>query len=66
MILLNVVRALIMVLGLVVVEAFRRGFALEGIPLIMVAGVVLIVVLVAGEVAEDSLIAYFNPEDSKS
>ena len=63
MLLLNLIRVLIAVVGLVVFDALRVAYEIEGIAYIGVAGFVLFVVLFAAELAENALVSYFNPEE---
>lgn len=65
MLLLNFVRALITVLGLLLVETFRRAYDLEAVGLLLVLGLVLFVVFCVCDVSEEALIRYFNRDDEK-
>jgi hypothetical protein len=51
---------LITLIGLVIADAFRTAYDLSGVPLIAVVCFVLLGVFIAGDLAEDWLIAYFN------
>lgn len=63
MLLLNAVRVLITILGLVITEAFRVAYNLEGVTLLGVLGLVMFVCFVMSDFAEDQLIEYFNKEE---
>jgi hypothetical protein len=54
---------LITVIGLIVVDAFRSAYGLEGFPLLTVLAIVLFVVFCVGDWAEEALVAYFNKDD---
>jgi hypothetical protein len=62
--LLNAVRALITLLGLILVDAFRRAYSLEGLALIVVLSLVLFVVFVVTDITEEALLAYFNKDEA--
>jgi len=61
--LLNFVRVVITLLGLGLVETFRLAYDLDGFPLLAVLGLVLFIVFVVGDVAEEKLVDYFNPDN---
>ena len=63
MLLLNCVRVIITLLGLLLIETFRRAWELEGFPLVAILGIVLVLVFTAGDVAEEWITDYFNRED---
>jgi hypothetical protein len=63
--LINAVRALITLLGLLLGYTFQLAYGLTGIPMLLVASLILFAVFVAGDIAEAQLIAYFNPDETK-
>lgn len=64
MLLLNAIRAFLTLLGLFLVEGLRRGYGLEGFPLIVVLAVVLVLVFTAGDVAEERIVEHFNKDEA--
>ena len=64
MLLLNVVRVIITLLGLLLIETFRRAWNLEGFPLIAIVGIVLVVVFTLGDMSEEWLTDFFNKDGS--
>lgn len=63
MLLLNAVRTLITILGLLLIYTFMLAYDLSGIPLLLITALVLFVVFCLGDVAEAKLIEYFNSEE---
>lgn len=66
MLLLNFVRMAITLLGLIVTDALRVAYGLDGLALVGVLGIVLFIVFVLSDLAEDGLVRVFNPEDAAS
>jgi hypothetical protein len=64
--LLNAVRALIILIGVLLGYTFQLAYGLVGIPLLLVGAAILFAVLVSIEIADAKLIAYFNPEEKPS
>jgi hypothetical protein len=58
--LLNFVRMLITLIGLVIIDAFHTAYGLQGIGLATTLAVVLFIVFVISDLAEDLLLAHFN------
>lgn len=63
MLLLNTIRVIITLLGLLLIETFRRAWDLEGLPLAAIFGIVLILVFTLGDIAEEWLTNYFNKDE---
>ena len=61
---LNVIRAFLTLLGLLLVEGLRRGYGLEGFPLLVVLALILVLVFTAGDIAEERLVEYFNKDEA--
>jgi len=62
--LLNTARVLITLIGLIILDAMRVAYGLSGVPLLLVLTIVMLVVFVVADVAEDALVAHFNKDDS--
>ena len=65
MILLNVLRVLITVIGMFAIETMRRAYALEGFGLLGVFALVMLLVFIAGDFVEMAVIAHFNKEEDE-
>lgn len=65
MLLLNLVRVLITLVGLIIFDALRVAYDLTNFGLLSVLAGVLLVVFVACDLAEDGLIDYFNQDEKE-
>jgi hypothetical protein len=64
--LVNLVRALIFFVAVLLGHTFQVAYRLDGVTMVLVASAIAFVAFFVADVAEAGLIAAFNPNDSKS
>lgn len=62
--LLNFVRAMLVLGGLLIADAFRRAYDLQDMGLIVVAALILFIIFCVSDFIEDAMISYFNRDET--
>lgn len=66
MLLLNLVRAVIFLIAMLLGHTFQLAYGIEGVPMILVATAIAFAAFFLADAAEAGLLAYFNPDETKA